>query len=199
MQFARAAVDAGQTVLVIDTHLEHPQIYPQNPQNPPISPYLEIQDRPPEDDRNLINPRLINPSFINPKRINSGLTHPGLINLLNSTTDPQYLMNLPNLIHTEDGLGIIPVGPIHTSRPIRLQGLLSRLDPVLQILTQQYDLVLYNAPLLSAPDTPFLLKRTDGVCLVVRLNHTAQSATYQALATVQKFELPVLGVIATRT
>lgn len=194
MQFARAAVDAGQTVLVIDTHLEHPQIYPQNPQNSPISPHLEIQDRPPEDDRNLINPSLINSSFINPI-----MTNPGLINLLNSTTDPQHLLNLMNFIHTEDGLGIIPVGPLHTSRPIRLQGLLSRLDPVLQTLTQKYDLVLYNAPLLSAPDTPFLLKRTDGVCLVVRLNHTAQSATYQALATVQKFELPVLGVIATKT
>ena len=43
MQFARAAVDAGQTVLVIDTHLEHPQIYPQNPQNSPVSPILKFR------------------------------------------------------------------------------------------------------------------------------------------------------------
>ena len=161
MQFARAAVNAGQTVLVIDTHLDHPEIHAH---------YPKVQDIAPELDR-------------------------GLINVLNSNTDPQQLLNL---IHEEEGLGIIPVGPINPAQPIRLQRWLSRLDPVLQTLTEKYDLVLYNAPLLTAPDTPFLLKRTDGLCLVVRLKHTAQSATHQALATVQQFELPVLGVIATR-
>jgi polysaccharide biosynthesis transport protein len=150
MQFARAAVNAGQTVLVIDTHLDHPEIHHH---------CREGCDR-------------------------------GLINVLNLDTDPQDLLTF---IHEEDGLAILPVGPIDPSEPMRLQRWLTRLDPVLQTLTQQYDLVIYNAPLLSAPDTPFLLKRIEGFCLVVRLKHTSQSATHRALATVQKFKLPVLS------
>jgi uncharacterized protein involved in exopolysaccharide biosynthesis/Mrp family chromosome partitioning ATPase len=156
MQFARAAVNAGQTVLVIDTNLQHPDIHHHGN--------------------------------------NTDELEQGLVNVLNSDTDPQQLLNL---VHYEDGLAIIPVGTMNAGHPIRLQRWLSRLDPALQTLTHKYDLVIYNAPLLTVPDTPFLLNRTDGVCLIVRLKYTSQSQTHQALTTVEKFQIPVLGVIAT--
>ena len=154
MQFARAAANAGQNVLIIDVNLEHPELHHQ---------YPELQER-------------------------------EQINVLTSDPDPQQILHK---IPYEEGLDIILVGPQNPTQPIRLQRWLTRLDPVLQTLTQTYDLVLYNAPRLSDPDTPFLLKRTDGFCLVVKLKHTGQSATHHALATVQTFDLPVLGVIAT--
>ena len=157
MQFARAAVNAGQTVLVIDVNLAHPQIHHYCP---------ELQQ---------------------PTQ--------GLVNVLSQDTDPHQLMNL---IHYDDGLAIIPVGPVDSSQPLRLQRWFNRLAPVLKTLTQKYDLVIYNAPLLTAPDTPFLLNRTDGICLIVRLKYTSQSQTHQALTTVEKFQISVLGVIATR-
>jgi len=67
-------------------------------------------------------------------------------------------------------------------------------------LKSSYDLVIYDSPSLDAStDSNFLTAQTDGLVLVASLNKTKRSGVKDTLSDLEKYRLPVIGVVANRT
>ncbi|HAX76134.1 MAG TPA: capsular biosynthesis protein [Cyanobacteria bacterium UBA11372] len=74
-------------------------------------------------------------------------------------------------------------------------------SPGMQHLTDElqsnFDLVIYDTPnLLTFMDASFIATHTDGILLVVGIQHTKKSAVMQAISQLNTFRLPTLGVVA---
>ncbi|PZV09444.1 MAG: hypothetical protein DCF22_18495 [Leptolyngbya sp.] len=75
----------------------------------------------------------------------------------------------------------------------------SEMQRLVKRLQGSYDLVIYDSPSLDAStDSNFLTAQTDGLVLVVSLNKTKQSLVRETLGDLEKYHLPVVGVVANR-
>jgi capsular exopolysaccharide synthesis family protein len=69
-----------------------------------------------------------------------------------------------------------------------------------QQLQTGYDLVIYDSPnLMDFPDTAFLTPQTNGILMVVDIGVTGRSSLAQVLSEVDRFRLPIIGVVANHT
>lgn len=74
-----------------------------------------------------------------------------------------------------------------------------RLDVLLREARRRFDLVIIDTPpLLTLPDSSFLLRRVDACLLLVRWNRTKRSALRQSLDLLAAFEAPLLGCVFTQ-
>lgn len=75
----------------------------------------------------------------------------------------------------------------------------SEMQRLVKRLQGSYDLVIYDSPSLDAStDSNFLTAQTDGLLLVVSLNKTKQSLVKETVSDLEKYHLPVVGVVANR-
>jgi Mrp family chromosome partitioning ATPase len=104
---------------------------------------------------------------------------------------------LSRVIHSDPDLefDIVPAGD---ASPADSPGL-GALQSILADLTEEYDLVLINAPaLLQAPESAVIAQAVDQCMLLVRWDVTEQSAMRRALSVLRGVGAPLDGVALTR-
>jgi polysaccharide biosynthesis transport protein len=117
----------------------------------------------------------------------------GLTDLLASPT--ASLESVLQQDHQEPNLSVLTAGQLATP-PERVFAS-TELSKLMEKAKSMFDLVIYDTPSLKeTPDTQFLISNTDGVLMVVGVMATKRGALKQVLNDLQKFKLPVLGVVA---
>ncbi len=116
----------------------------------------------------------------------------GLSDFLVDHMDPNHLIQqspiAENLFVLPSGRAI--PGSAKLLASAQMQSLRNRLE-------KQFDLVIYDTPDLLGPlDANFLATYTDGILFVVAVRETKQSAVQRVVKQLEKYHLPILGVVA---
>jgi len=106
-------------------------------------------------------------------------------------------MEEPPLQHTKvPGLALLSSGPLPPS-PADLLGS-GRMDRVLEVLADQADILLLDAPpVVAVSDAAVLATKVDGVVLVVSAGHTKRESGQVAKARLEKVNARILGAVLT--
>ena len=118
----------------------------------------------------------------------------GLSDLLEKTLEPKDLIEqLP----TTENLFILNSGQPLPNSPKRLAS--AHMQHLMDKFHARFDLVIYDSPnLLDYTDASFLAANTDGLLMVVTVGRTKQSLVQKARARIEKYGLPLLGVVVNR-
>lgn len=117
----------------------------------------------------------------------------GLKELLAYSLNPEAIIQKTQL---NENLSILPAGSTSDCSQSSLSS--NQAKQLMEYLTREYDLVIYNAPLfLESPVVSFLADNTQGMIMVVRLKSTSQSLVKQAYKKINAFDLPFLGFVTT--
>ncbi|MBM0742513.1 polysaccharide biosynthesis tyrosine autokinase [Phormidium sp. CLA17] len=118
----------------------------------------------------------------------------GLIDVLQQRIDASEVIEK---IPGESNLSVLTAGSAQFGATRLLAS--NEMQRLVERLQSSYDLVIYDSPSLSAStDSNFLTAQTDGLLLVVSLNKTKQSLVKETLSDLEKYRLPVVGVVANR-
>jgi capsular exopolysaccharide synthesis family protein len=118
----------------------------------------------------------------------------GLIDVLQHQLD---VTDAIEKVSGESNLSVLPAGPVQFGATRLFAS--SEMQRLAKRLHDSYDLVIYDSPSLDASlDTNFLTAQTDGLLLVVSLNKTKQSVVKEIVKDLEKYRLPVMGVVANR-
>lgn len=118
----------------------------------------------------------------------------GLCDLLQTTLEPKEAIQ--QLSPTES-LFVLTAGDPSRESPKRLAS--AHMQHLMENFHARFDLVIYDTPnLLDYTDASFLAANTDGILLVTVVGQTQQSLVQKTLAQLDKFGLPILGVVANR-
>lgn len=118
--------------------------------------------------------------------------HRGLCDLLNHKLSPNVFIERS---HHVDNLFVLTAGQPLPDSPKQLGA--AGMQHLMDELQSNFDLVIYDTPnLLSYMDASFIASHTDGILLVVGVKQTKKSAVMQAIAQLNAFRLPTLGVVA---
>jgi capsular exopolysaccharide synthesis family protein len=94
-------------------------------------------------------------------------------------------------------LSILPAGLPTANAPQLLAS--DHMAQVAKDLVSRFDLVIYDAPsLVGFMDSIFLSAHTNGVLMTLSVKQTKQSATAHAMGELEKYSVPVLGVVVNR-
>ena len=93
-----------------------------------------------------------------------------------------------------DGLSVLTSGTLPPNPSELLGG--ARMESVLQMLQERYDMIVLDSPpLLAASDASVLGTKTDGVLLVVRAGQTERGAAQQAIQQLANVGARVIGAV----
>ncbi|HID89784.1 MAG TPA: polysaccharide biosynthesis tyrosine autokinase [Anaerolineae bacterium] len=109
----------------------------------------------------------------------------------------QGALEEPPLVATEvDNLFLLPSGPTPPN-PADLLGS-RRMEEVINVLREQADLVLFDAPpVIAVTDAAVLGTKVDGVLLVVRAGHTRREHARRAKELLERVRVRVIGAVLT--
>ena len=116
----------------------------------------------------------------------------GLSDFLTENVDPTHLIQQSPVANN---IFVLPSG----QPSLAAQRLLAsnQMQTLRTVLEANFDLVIYDTPNLMGPiDANFLAAYTDGVVMVAAIKETKQSLFKQTIDQLNKFRLPVLGVVA---
>jgi Mrp family chromosome partitioning ATPase len=118
----------------------------------------------------------------------------GLRDLLEKTLEPKDLIEQLPL---DENLFVLTSGQALANSPKRLAS--AHMQHLMEKLHARFDLVIYDTPnLLDYTDASFLAANTDGILMVVTMGRTKQSLVEKARARIEKYGLPILGVVVNR-
>ena len=115
----------------------------------------------------------------------------GLTDFLVDHIDPTHLIQQSPVA---SNMFVLPSGqPTATAQRLLASNQMQTLRTVLEA---NFDLVIYDTPNLMGPiDATFLAAYTDGVVMVMAMKETKQSLFKETIDQLEKFRLPVLGVV----
>jgi polysaccharide biosynthesis transport protein len=118
----------------------------------------------------------------------------GLGDVLSSDIDP---MNMIQRSPTLNNLFILTAGAVTSNSPKMMAS--TRMEQLSKRLNAEFDYVIYDTPhLLGIMDAIFLSAYTDGIIMTVSQKRTKRSAVMQAVSELDKYSIPVLGVVFNR-
>ncbi len=118
----------------------------------------------------------------------------GVRDLLEKTLEPKDLIEQLPL---DENLFVLTSGQSLPNSPKRLAS--AHMQHLMEKLHARFDLVIYDTPnLLDYTDASFLAANTDGILMVVTMGQTKQSLVQKARARIEKYGLPILGVVVNR-
>jgi capsular exopolysaccharide synthesis family protein len=105
------------------------------------------------------------------------------------------VMKAPPLVDTEvEGLRLLPSGPLPPN-PSELVGS-RRMGEIIAILTEQADIVLFDAPpIIAVTDAAVLASRVDAVLLVIKGGATKRDHAQKATALLEKVNAHLVGAV----
>lgn len=116
----------------------------------------------------------------------------GLCDLLQTTLEPKDAIEQ---LYPTGSLFVLTAGKPLPDSPKRLAS--AHMQHLMENFHARFDLVIYDTPnLLDYTDASFLAANTDGILLVTVVRQTQQSLVQKSLAQLDKFGLPILGVVA---
>ncbi|WP_034994000.1 CpsD/CapB family tyrosine-protein kinase [Liquorilactobacillus vini] len=114
--------------------------------------------------------------------------------LTNFLTDRDFDVNEAIYATSVDNLFVMPSGPV----PPNPAELLSshRMDSLIKALSEQLDLVIYDAPpVLSVTDAQILGTKVDGTILVVRKNVAEKEAVRRSVSALNQVKAKIIGTV----
>ena len=113
----------------------------------------------------------------------------GVTNCIVSNLDVEEV-----LVHIDDNLDILPVGPLPPNPTAILTS--KKIKNLIESLEKEYDRIIFDTPpMLAAADAGIVSHLTDGVVLVVKMGKTARDSLKLALSNLTKSKSKVLGLV----
>jgi capsular exopolysaccharide synthesis family protein len=118
---------------------------------------------------------------------------PGLVHVLRGETDVESTIQRID----EIGMDVIPAGTRAQNDAVQLLSS-NRMSQLLNQFRQRYDhVILDTPPVVELADAGILGAQSDDVLLIVRMERTPKSLVEQAIRTLESYNAPVAGMIAT--
>ncbi|MFT8405680.1 CpsD/CapB family tyrosine-protein kinase, partial [Liquorilactobacillus nagelii] len=114
--------------------------------------------------------------------------------LTNFLTDREFDVNNAIYETSIPKLYVMPSGPIPPNPAELLSS--KRMDSLIKALSDQLDLVIYDAPpVLSVTDAQILATKVDGTILVVRKNIAEKEAVKHSITALKQVNAKIIGTI----